>query len=123
MENIKFLIFVLLSVFVVCGCASPMKKPALNAITQARLDIDAAKNNIAVKSERLSLRDAESSLVKANLSFAGKDYTDAKSFAEKASEEAKSIIKEAKELKEKRMANERKASEKKKIPIKKSLKK
>lgn len=117
MISIRFSVIVLLTMFAVCGCASPMKKPALAAITRAQLDVAAAKDNSDVKNEKLSLRDAESTLKEAELSFSGKDYADAKSYAESASAKAKSTVIKAKESKEK------KAAEEKKTPVKKPLKK
>ena len=120
MESIRFLVIVLLTMFAVCGCASPMKKPALDAITQARLDIAAAKDNANVRNEKLSLKDAKSTLKEAELSFNGKDYDDAKSYAESASVKAKSTVTKAKESKE---AKEKKAIEEKKPPVKKLPKK
>jgi len=123
MKSIRFLVIVSLSMFVVCGCASQMKRQALVAISQAKVDIAAAKDDADVKNEKLSLRGAESTLKQAELSFDGKDYDKAKSFAESVTEKVKSIVKQAKEAKEKKAVEEKKASEEKKAPVKKSPKK
>jgi len=102
---------ILLVLLVLSGCGDKMKQSAVFAITQAKADISMVRINSDVRKEKVLLANAESMVTEAEVSLKNKDYTNAKTLAEKASAEAKSVLAKAKE---------KKASKKKKTPVKKS---
>lgn len=98
MGKISFLL-VLLVGLVVSGCGDKMKQSAIFAITQAKADISMARNNSNVRKAKNLLVNAESLVNEAEASLKNKDYTSAKTLAEKASAETKSVLAKTKETK------------------------